>query len=122
MDTPQLLSSPITLTDVQIVELVRSGQRALFEVLMRRHNQRLYRVVRAVMKNEHDVEDVMQQAYVNAFVHLHQFEERSQFSTWLIRIALNEAFARRRRMRLVEPVLSGDEESSATGRDALDAA
>ena len=113
MDTPQFLSSPITLTDVQIVELVRSGQRALFEVLMRRHNQRLYRVVRAVMKNEQDVEDVMQQAYVNAFVHLDQFEERSQFSTWLIRIALNEAFARRRRMRLVEPVPSGDEESSA---------
>jgi len=113
VDTPQLPSSPITLTDVQIVELVRSGERAMFEVLMRRHNQRLYRVVRAVMKNEEDVEDVMQQAYINAFIHLHQFEERSQFSTWLIRIALNEAFARRRRMRQVDPVPSRDEESSA---------
>ena len=103
----------VALTDAQIVELVRSGERALFEVLMRRHNQRLYRVVRAVMKNEQDVEDVMQQAYVNAFIHLHQFEERSQFSTWLTRIALNEAFGRRRRMQMVDRVPSGDEESSA---------
>ena len=47
---------------------------------MRRHNQRVYRVVRAVVKDEADVEDVMQQAYINAFTHLHQFEDRSQFS------------------------------------------
>lgn len=103
----------MALTDAQIVELVRCGERALFEVLMRRHNQRLYRVVRAVMKNEQDVEDVMQQAYVNAFLHLHQFEERSQFSTWLTRIALNEAFGRRRRMQPVDRVPSGDEDDSA---------
>ena len=46
---------------------------------MRRYNQRLYRVVRAILSNEHDVEDVLQQAYVNAFIHLHQFEGRSRF-------------------------------------------
>ena len=93
-----------TLSDAQVVERVRAGERALFEILMRRHNQKLYRVVRAILKDEHEVEDVMQQAYVNAFVHLHQFEERSQFSTWLTRIALNEAFGRRRRMRLVDSI------------------
>lgn len=71
----------------------------MFEILMRRHNQRIYRVARAVVKDEAEVEDIMQQAYVNAFSHLHQFEERSQFSTWLTRITLNEAFARRRKMR-----------------------
>ena len=64
---------------------------------MRRHNQRVYRVVRAVLKDEADVEDVMQQAYINVFTHLHQFEERSKFSTWLIRIAIHEAFGRRRK-------------------------
>ena len=64
---------------------------------MRRHNQRVYRAARAVVKDETDVEDVMQQAYINAFTHLDQFEERSQFSTWLTRIALHEAFGRRRR-------------------------
>ena len=49
----------------------------LFEVLMRRHYQRVYRVVRAVMNEEADVEDVMQQAYINAFTHLHQFRGAS---------------------------------------------
>jgi RNA polymerase sigma-70 factor, ECF subfamily len=91
-----------TLSDSEVVARIRAGDRSLFEILMRRHNQRVYRVVRAVVKDEADVEDVMQQAYINAFTHLHQFEERSQFSTWLIRIALHEAFARRRKMRQLD--------------------
>jgi RNA polymerase sigma-70 factor, ECF subfamily len=90
------------LTDAEIVRRVRAGDRALFEILMRRHNQRLYRVARAVVKDEDEIEDVMQQAYVNAFTHLHQFEERAQFSTWLTRITLNEAFGRRRTLRRAE--------------------
>jgi len=89
---------------MEIVKRVRAGERGLFEILMRRHNQRLYRAARAVVKDEDEVEDVMQQAYVNAFTHLHQFEERSQFSTWLTRITLNEAFARRRKMRQSESI------------------
>jgi RNA polymerase sigma-70 factor (ECF subfamily) len=93
------------LSDSDIVRRVRAGESALFEILMRRHNQRVYRAVRAVVKREAEVEDVMQQAYVNAFTHLHQFEQRSQFSTWLIRIALNEAFGRRRKMQMSESVL-----------------
>jgi len=88
-----------TLSDADIVKRVRAGERALFEILMRRHNQRLYRAARSVVTDEHDVEDVMQQAYINAFTHLHQFEERSQFSTWLTRITLNEAFGRRRKVQ-----------------------
>ena len=99
-------SSPLAvLPDTEIVRKIRDGETALFEVLMRRHNQRVYRAVRAVMNEEADVEDVMQQAYINAFTHLHQFEERAQFSTWLIRIALNEAFAKRRRVKGPESVV-----------------
>jgi RNA polymerase sigma-70 factor (ECF subfamily) len=90
------------LPDVEIVRRVRAGETALFEILMRRHNQRVYRAVRAVVKDEADVEDVMQQAYINVFTHLYQFEERSQFSTWLMSIALHEAFGRRRKTRLSE--------------------
>jgi RNA polymerase sigma-70 factor, ECF subfamily len=86
-----------TLSDGEIVRRVVAGEPALFEVLIRRHNQRVYRVARAVVRDEAEVEDIMQQAYMNAFAHLHQFAERSQFSTWLTRIALNEACARRRR-------------------------
>src|SRR5215470_4879488 len=92
-------AAPSSLTDAGIVARVRAGDRALFEILMRRHNQRIYRVARAVVKDERDVEDVMQQAYVNAYTHLHQFEERSRFSTWLTRITLNEAFGRRRKLQ-----------------------
>src|SRR4051794_23421831 len=99
------LASVSALTDAEVVQRVRAGDRALFEILMRRHNQRVYRVVRAVVKDEREVEDVMQQAYINAFTHLHQFEERSRFSTWLTRIALNEAFGRRRKMRQSESMV-----------------
>jgi RNA polymerase sigma-70 factor (ECF subfamily) len=90
------------LPDTEVVRRVRAGDSGLFEILMRRHNQRVYRVVRAVVKDEADVEDVMQQAYINAFTHLDQFEARSQFSTWLIRIALHEAFGRRRKTQRAE--------------------
>ena len=106
MGTPALNSATApavsTLPDSEIVRRVRSGERALFEVLMRRNNQRVYRAARAIVKDEAEVEDVMQQAYISAYTHLHQFEDRSQFSTWLTRIALNEAFGRRKRMRIAE--------------------
>src|SRR5262245_15513476 len=103
--------APSSLSDAEIVQRVRAGDRGLFEILMRRHNQRVYRAARALVKDERDVEDVMQQAYVNAFTHLHQFEERSQFSTWLTRIVLNEAYGRRRKLQV---------ESSATVRSDVD--
>jgi len=87
------------MTDAEIVERVRAGETALFEILMRRHNQRIYRVARAVIRDEADAEDVMQQAYINAFTHLNQFQDRSQFSTWLTRITVHEALARRRKRK-----------------------
>src|SRR5882762_7064839 len=96
MLTDTLTSS---LTDAEVVGRVRAGETALFEILMRRHNQRVYRVARAVLKDETEAEDVMQQAYINAFTHLDQFAERAQFSTWLTRITVHEALARRRRRK-----------------------
>ena len=85
------------LTDADVVARVRAGDTALFEILIRRYNQRVYRAVRAVLRGDDEVEDVMQQAYLSAFAHLGQFAERAQFSTWLIRIAVNEALARLRK-------------------------
>jgi RNA polymerase sigma-70 factor (ECF subfamily) len=85
------------LSDEQVVARVLAGQTALFEVLMRRHNERLYRAARAILRDESEAEDVMQQAYVNAFTHLRQFDGRSKVSTWLTRIAVHEALARARR-------------------------
>jgi RNA polymerase sigma-70 factor (ECF subfamily) len=86
---------------------------------MRRHNQRVYRAARAVVKDETEVEDVMQQAYINAYTHLHQFEDRSQFSTWLTRIALNEAFGRRRRMRIADSRTEREDGDPGESIDAI---
>jgi len=106
-----VLAANTALSDGDVVHRVRAGDTALFEVLMRRHNQRVYRVARAVVKDEDEAEDVMQQAYVNAYTHLDQFGERAQFSTWLTRIALNEALGRRRRARDTQPLDTTDDAS-----------
>ena len=92
----QVLEQWSTLTDEQVVSQVLSGQTELFEVLMRRHNERVYRAARAIVRDDGEAEDVMQQAYVNAYAHLRQFGGKSRFSTWLLRIAINEAIARAR--------------------------
>jgi RNA polymerase sigma-70 factor, ECF subfamily len=85
------------LSDEEVVGRILSGQTALFEVLMRRHNERIYRAARAILRDESEAEDVMRQAYVNAYSHLRQFDGRSKFATWLTRIAIHEALARVRR-------------------------
>ena len=81
-------------TDEEVVRQVLAGNTALFELLMRRCNERLYRATRSIVRNEQEAEDVMQQAYVNAFMHLRQYNGSAQFSTWLTRIAINEALGR----------------------------
>ena len=83
-----------TASDEQIVERVKHGETYLFEIIMRRYNQRLFRVVRGILNNEVEAEEVMQEAYVRAYEHLDQFAGRSKFSTWLTKIAVYEAYAR----------------------------
>ena len=97
--------------DEAVVRQVLQGNTALFELLMRRYNERVYRAARAIVRDEHEAEDVMQQAYVNAFSHLHQFNGSARFSTWLVRIAVNEALARVRRLGRYESL--GDERGTA---------
>jgi RNA polymerase sigma-70 factor, ECF subfamily len=99
----QVLEQWETLTDAQVVARILTGQTALFEILMRRYNERLYRVARAIVRDEGEAEDVMQQAYVNAYANLRQFAGKARFSTWLTRIAINEALARARRRGKYEP-------------------
>jgi RNA polymerase sigma-70 factor (ECF subfamily) len=84
-------------SDGEIIQQVLDGNTPMFELLMRRYNERVYRAARSIVRNEHEAEDIMQQAYVNAFAHLRQFNGSAQFSTWLTRIAINEALARVRR-------------------------
>jgi RNA polymerase sigma-70 factor, ECF subfamily len=90
-------SGPDAPSDEQIARRVLAGETALFEVLMRRHNPRVYRAIRSILRDESEVEDAMQQAYVQAYSHLAGFAGGARFSTWLTRIAMNEALMRVRR-------------------------
>ena len=87
------------LSDQAVITRVRAGERDLFEIIMRRYNQRLYRAARSILRNEAEAEDVVQDAYVRAYTHLGQYAGRAKFSTWLTRIAVNEAIRRLRRRR-----------------------
>jgi RNA polymerase sigma-70 factor, ECF subfamily len=86
-----------SLDDGEVVRRVLAGERALFEVLVRRHDQRVYRTVRSILRSEGEAEDAMQQAWLQAYLHLGEFAGNSAFSTWLVRIAANEALQRLRR-------------------------
>jgi len=91
------LANSAELTDEEVVTRILNGETALFEILMRRYNQRLYRVARSILRDDGEAEDVMQDAYVRAYQHLRQFAGRAKFSTWLTRIAVHEALARAHR-------------------------
>lgn len=102
MALPLSLRAQELWTDEQVIERVRAGEVQLFELLMRRHNERIYRAVRSILRDEGESEDAMQAAYLHAFAHLAEFESRAKFATWLTRIAIHEALGRRRRsLRMV---------------------
>ena len=85
--------------DERVVDEVLAGDPARFEVLMRRHNTRLFRTARAILRDDAEAEDAVQQAYLSAYEHLAQFDGRARVSTWLQRITVNEALRRRGRQR-----------------------
>jgi len=91
---PAILVESAEQSDEDIVQQVLAGNTAPFELIMRRYNERLYRAARAITRDEREAEDVIQQAYLNAFSNLRQFKGDAQFATWLTRIAVNEALAR----------------------------
>jgi RNA polymerase sigma-70 factor, ECF subfamily len=99
---PMLQPALLELSDEEAVSRILEGETALFETIMRRYNQRLYRVTRAILRNDSEAEDVIQDGYVRAYEHLDQFAGKAAFPTWLTRIAIHEALARRRRSRRVE--------------------
>jgi RNA polymerase sigma-70 factor, ECF subfamily len=117
----QPADAPATLSDEEVVVRVLAGDTSLFEILMRRYNQRLFRVARGILADDAEAEDVMQEAYVRAFRELAGFRGEARFSTWLTRIACHEALARaRKRRRLVSlaPINGGeppDPPSEASG-------
>lgn len=82
------------LRDECLVERILSGETELYEIIIRRYNLRLYRIVKSILYDGAETEDVIQETYVRAYEHLPQFAGRSLFSTWLTRIAIHEAWHR----------------------------
>jgi RNA polymerase sigma-70 factor (ECF subfamily) len=102
------------LSDEAVVRRVLSGDIASFELIMRRYNQRLFRVVRGIVVDDAAAEDVVQEAYLRAYDKLSSFQGRSSFATWLTKIAVYQALADRRDSNRAVPV----EEQALEAADA----
>jgi len=92
-------------TDKERAERIARGDRGAFESLMREHNRRLYRVARAILDDDAEAEEALQDAYLAAYRHIGAFHAEAKLSTWLTRIVVNEALQRRRRNKRQEVVL-----------------
>lgn len=103
-------------SDAALVAATRRGETHAFEKLVLRHERKVFSVAQRITKNREDSEDVTQESFHKAFLHLDGFREESEFSTWLTRIAINEAFMLLRQKRRVLEVLPG---SSDDGQEPI---
>lgn len=103
-------------SDQELVRLARHRDESAIRLLVRRNNQRLFRVARAVLHDDGEAEDVVQETYVRAFTRLDSFRGESSFATWLTRIALNEALGRARRRRPQAPLAVLESAGDAGGQ------
>jgi RNA polymerase sigma-70 factor (ECF subfamily) len=83
----------------ELIARILAGEKRLFEALIRKYNQRLYRIGMSILESEMEAEDAMQSAYINAYEHLSRFEQRSSFDTWMTRIMLNQCYEQKRKSR-----------------------
>jgi RNA polymerase sigma-70 factor (ECF subfamily) len=105
-------------SDEETVARVLAGEVELFELLLRRYNQRVYRTARAVLRDDAEAEDAAQEVWLSAYRHLAQFEGRAKFSTWLTRIALREAWARAKKSQGRESPMKDPDELEAVAQEA----
>ena len=107
----EALLRPPAASDAELCDRVRGGDKGAFEQLMRRHNRALFRTARAILRDDAEAEEAVQDAYLRAYRTLAHFRGEARLSTWLVRIAANEALARRRkqvRRNLLAPVVGLD--------------
>jgi len=100
----QLAVRPPVSDDLDLVHASKNGDVAAFEQLVKRHDRRLHRIAQHVLHNTEDSEDAVQEAFLKAFQHLADFREDSQFSTWLIRITVNQSLMKLRKLRSIGEV------------------
>jgi len=111
---------PASVDDAELVGRIARHDQAAFEILMRRYNGKLFRVARAILKDDAEAEDALQEAYLDAFRHIDEFRGEARLSTWLTRIVINQALMRlrkHRRDRVVVPF----EDGRATEADPVEA-
>ena len=100
--------------DVDLVHASKNGDIAAFERLVKRYDHKLIRIAQSVTHNREDSQDAVQEAFLKAYQHLAEFREDSQFSTWLIRITVNQSLMKLRKQRAKREV-SLDEDFQANG-------
>jgi RNA polymerase sigma-70 factor (ECF subfamily) len=111
-------TSPVPASSDEALALgVAAGEHALFERLMRAHNGRLFRVARAILRDDGEAEDALQDAYLEAYRHIGSFRGQSSISTWLVRIVINQALMRARRQKRERVVVSMDEHRTERGSE-----
>lgn len=117
------MPSAAAASDLALAGRIAGRDTAAFEQLMRQHNGRLFRVVRAILKDDAEAEDALQDAYVDAYRHIEDFKGTAQLGTWLTRIAVNHALMRlrkQRRERQVIPIDDRDPDSTARAEAVAD--
>jgi RNA polymerase sigma factor (sigma-70 family) len=99
------IAQPAPAEDAALIRSILLGDESAFEALMRRYNGRLFRVARAILNDDRDAEDALQDAYLDAFRHMSDFRGDAQLGTWLTRIVVNQALMRLRRQKRDRVVL-----------------
>jgi RNA polymerase sigma factor (sigma-70 family) len=107
------------LSDEEIVTQIINGDKYLYETLIRKYNVRLYRISLSIVNDESVVEDIMQTAYVNAYVNLAGFKNKSSFSTWLTKILINESLLYKKRKIRLDRILIEKQETDYHGETPL---
>ena len=106
MRTATSTGAAALLDDATLVARITAADQAAFEILMRRHNSRLFRVARAILKDDADAEDALQDAYLDAYRNMSRFRGEAQLGTWLVRIVVNRALMRLRKTKKDPVVVS----------------
>jgi RNA polymerase sigma-70 factor, ECF subfamily len=101
----QASAAATELTDHQLIDRVRGGAHADFEILVRRHNQRLFRAARGIVKSDPEAEDVVQQTWLDVYRNLAQFRGDAAFTTWATRICIHAALAHARKQPMIAEVV-----------------
>jgi RNA polymerase sigma-70 factor (ECF subfamily) len=121
--SPQPITLDLALDDIELARRIASGDNVAFETVMRRHNGMLFRVARSILKDDHEAEDALQEAYVDAYGQIAKFRGDAKLSTWLTRIVINEALGRlrkRKRDGVVVPLTAAQPDAQEREEPVLD--